>query len=686
MMTKEFNVRLSRTVPLVFLVFVLQASVPISDPNISLRTKEGGVKSGKPENRLSVLGFDGSALLNDFLMDLANNQLDARSHNVSEALKSKKGAEEYIESVQGKYASLFNHRRERTPLNAVVTKIMEMPGYRIESVVYESIPNHHVTGNLYVPSGSKGPGPGVLIAVGHARNGKASKTYQSMAALLVNNGFVVFMIDTYGQGEMLQVRDSSGLKALGPTVSHTQLDIGAMLVGSDIVFHQMWNNIRAIDYLTTRPEVDEHRIAVTGNSGGGTQTLFLPRADSRIKAAAPSCALQTRRRMFSLNGPADGCHHVFAEGEKMMEYADYLTLAFPTPILVLAGEQDNLFDVNAVSRTVREAKWFYKTLGHMDRLDLFTVDDVHGYHKGLREEATWWFKKWLFLEEGAIAESDLVLLEDADLQATKSGQVLMEFPNSKSLVNIHVDMAMSYQTQREQLWRDRQTGLQKVKELIGYQEKGKDSGINYEVRGRLDEGDYSILKILITSRDGFPLPALLIKPNHPDHSLPATVYISSDGKQTFFESAERVSEAVKRGRTVLCIDLRGFGETRDKPGSLRMEWTKWNKEHRIAQTALHIGKPLIGQRVQDVIDAVDFLCHKGDLQFSGIEIASCLKSNLIALHAAALDSRLLIKRRSKDKVSTWMDIIKAPLSKDNLSNVVPRALEFYDLPDLIAVH
>ena len=145
-----------------------------------------------------------------------------------------------------------------------------------------------------------------------------------------------------------------------------------------------------------------------------------------------------------------------------------------------------------------------------------------------------------------------------------------------------------------------------------------------------------------------------------------------------------IAKLIEGGRIILTLDLRGFGETKDDPGKLRRNWRTWNDEHRIAQTSLHIGKPLVGQRVQDVIDALDYLFSLSEINTDDIELVGYGKCGLVALHAAAIDKRIS-EVKIIQSVSTWMDIIKNPLAKDHLSNVVPRAMQYYDLPDLVNV-
>ena len=641
--------------------------------------------SEEDAGRFNLLNGDSSQLLNEHLIGLAHRQFEERRGRVAKALESPQGVSIYRETLRKKFRGLIERETEKTPLNAGITGEVQSAGYRIEKVIFESRPNHHVTGNLYLPAGKKGPLPAVLIPCGHSVNGKAAASYQSLCALFALNGFVALIIDTFGQGERHQIRLTPGSPAPGPTERHTLLDIGSMLVGRDLVSYQAWDNIRAIDYLCGRPEVDQDRIGVTGNSGGGTQTLYLAALDPRVNVAAPSCGLQTRERMFTLNGPADGCHHLPGEGQHLLEYSDYLILCAPRPVLVLAGERDAFFDINAVAFACREAKWFYKELGFLDHLDLFTVDDKHGIGKKLREADVWWFKRWLLNDSAAVHEPELTLQPDEALQVTKTGQVLSEFEKEESLIDKNLRLARDLEGQRSDFWRSSPKEIQvaRIRELLGCEEKREDRKPSWKDRGETREREHRIQKILLTSRDGFPLPTLLCLPETLAPGLPVTIFLDPRGKTALLEEIGTNSPGLLAGeKIVLGVDLRGMGETRDDPRGLRKNWMAWNDEHRIAQTSLHIGRPLLGQRVQDVIDVLDYLEETGRIKGNSVELVGIGHCGLVALHAAAIDPRVTTVKTVRT-ISSWMDLIGNPLARHHLKDVVPGAMGSYDLPDLI---
>src|SRR5262249_46706266 len=150
-------------------------------------------------------------------------------------------------------------------------------------------PDHHVTATLYIPDG-KGPFPGVINPIGHSNNGKAADYIQRGCISLALNGIAALAYDPIGQGERMQLLDNQGKPAIkSSTTEHTLSGVGALLVGRSTASYRIWDGIRALDYLESRPEIDAKRLGCTGCSGGGTLTSYLMALDERILAAAPSC-------------------------------------------------------------------------------------------------------------------------------------------------------------------------------------------------------------------------------------------------------------------------------------------------------------------------------------------------------------------------------------------------------------
>jgi cephalosporin-C deacetylase-like acetyl esterase len=176
----------------------------------------------------------------------------------------------------------------RGPLSPVVTRKIERSGYSIENVYFESHPGFYVTGNLYRPSpmpSGRAFVPALLVAHGHWPEGRfvnRGPDDDSMPGLCINvalRGGIAFSYDMVGYNDSCQLE-------------HRKFGEGERdklaLWGISLMGLQAFNSLRAADFLLSLPEVDPKRLAMTGASGGGTQTFILSALDDRIRACAPT--------------------------------------------------------------------------------------------------------------------------------------------------------------------------------------------------------------------------------------------------------------------------------------------------------------------------------------------------------------------------------------------------------------
>jgi predicted alpha/beta-hydrolase family hydrolase len=210
---------------------------------------------------------------------------------------------------------------KRTPLNPHYRNKQEMDGYTIESVVFESVPGFYVTGNLYKPSGKiKNKSlPVILCTHGHSSDlvsgGRFSKNMQARCAALAKMGAIVFAYDMIGYGESVQLK-------------HTFEK--AMQV-------QTWNSMRVIDFLLTLKEADSARIAITGESGGGTQTFMLTALDDRIKVSVPVVMVSAH---FFGGCTCESGMPVHRMGDTVFSNVQIACLAAPRPMLLISDGAD----------------------------------------------------------------------------------------------------------------------------------------------------------------------------------------------------------------------------------------------------------------------------------------------------------------------------------------------------------
>jgi len=153
----------------------------------------------------------------------------------------------------------------RSPLKPIIWGKQVRNGYTVENVAFESLPGFFVTGNLYRPLGEKGPFPAVLCPHGHSKMGRLDPATITRAATLARMGAVAFAYDMVGYNDSAQAKHDD----------------------ENVLTLQLWDSMRALDFITSLPEVDAKKIGCSGESGGGTQTFLLCATDPRVAVSVP---------------------------------------------------------------------------------------------------------------------------------------------------------------------------------------------------------------------------------------------------------------------------------------------------------------------------------------------------------------------------------------------------------------
>lgn len=216
----------------------------------------------------------GSLLINHLIAE-ADNHYSLRDKEIA-GLKNANDWWQRQEHVKKKLNELVGPFPSKNPLNPRVTGVIRKKCYRIEKVIYESMPEYYVTGCLFVPDGIKGKAPAVLNVIGHSQESFRAELYQTVIHNLVKKGIIVFAIDTPGQGEHVQYHDPAiNFSSVGYSViEHCYFGNQCFLTGSSAVRYFIREGIRSIDYLLSLKYVDPGRIGVTGFPGGGTHHLY----------------------------------------------------------------------------------------------------------------------------------------------------------------------------------------------------------------------------------------------------------------------------------------------------------------------------------------------------------------------------------------------------------------------------
>jgi len=616
-------------------------------------------------------------MMSHYLRRLAGQKFEDWK-NQYEQRKTPEQIAEYQKRLREKFIEVIGGLPEHTPLNPQVTGIISRDGYRVEKVIFESQPKHHVSALLFLPDTDKykPPYPGVLVPCGHSANGKAHEAYQTMGAFLALNGMAGLVFDPIDQGERSQM--PSQLPRLAGTRAHTMLGVGSILLGRNTARFEIWDGMRAIDYLQSRPEVDPKRIGCTGNSGGGTQTSYLMSLDERIVAAAPSCYITGFERLLDTIGPQDAEQNIYGQLAFGMDHADYLMMRAPMPILICAATED-FFDITGVWNSFRYAKRLYTRMEFAERIDLLENDAGHNYNRLQRQGVVRWMSRWLLDKDLPITEPEIKLLSDEEVLCAPGGQV-MNLDGARSTYDLNRDLEKNLAGRRQKRWanKGRAELLDEVRNIAGIRRLEELPEPKVTMAGTIERNGYQIRKIILTPADGIYLPALMFVPDK-DAGQPAVLYIHEQGKAADAAPGGPIEAMVKAGKRVLAVDVRGTGETQQSKqnkftDAIGLDWKD-------VFTAYLLGRSYVGMRAEDVLVCARFLRQQ---QAGPVDLIAAGNVTIPALHAAALEPDLFDSVRLTGLLSSWSNVIELGRSYNQQINTVHGALKAYDIPDLAA--
>jgi dienelactone hydrolase len=248
------------------------------------------------------------------------------------------------------------------------------------------------------------------------------------------------LFDPIGQGERRQFCDAHGKSTCGGCLGeHNAVGAACIPLGHNLASWMIWDGIRGLDYLGSRPDIRGDRLGCMGNSGGGTQTSSIAVLDDRVVAAAISCYVTSLHgKLPRTLGAQDAEQNIFGQLAVGMDHADYLLMRAPRPTLVCAATRD-FFDIGDTRQAVADATRIYGIVGSADGLALAEADAEHGFSQPLRE-ATWRFMlRWLADRSEQVTEpAKLPVLTPEEIACTPTGSVLA-LPGARTFADLAAD-------------------------------------------------------------------------------------------------------------------------------------------------------------------------------------------------------------------------------------------------------
>lgn len=567
----------------------------------------------------------------------------------------------------------------RTPLNARIVGVIEREGYKIEKVIFESQPKFYVTASLYLPTRGRGPFPAILFPLGHEEGAKAHDTWQQVLGSFAQKGYVALAWDQIGQGERVQMYDTDfgESKVRHSTTEHTILGIQCLLTGDNLARYTIWDGIRALDYLLSRSEVDATRIGLTGNSGGGTHTSYLAALEDRIHVAAPSCYITSWSALLDTIGPQDAEQNLVPWIGAGLDHGDFIYAFAPRPFLMLSAIRD-FFSIGGARATYKEAQGIYKLMGAPEKLSMVEADDGHGYSKPRRLASYRWFGRWLKGADDQEPEPEVVIATEEELFCTEAGQVTVSL-GGETVFTLNQKRAEQLRPKGRPFTSEEIRN--RVRSLTAYE--APKNVLAVKPYGEITRTGYRIEKLVYESEPGILIPSLLFVPEGGSARKPAMIYVHGRGKSAAAAVGGEIEQFVKAGVIVLAIDLRGMGETRSRNAEGNDDFPVYFGDFESAMTALHIGRPLVGMQMTDVLRGVDLLAARPDVERTKIYGFGKDAGAIPLLHAAAMDNRLS-KIALEGMLASYQTVIQQQIHRQVFEQVIPGVLRSYDLPDVIA--
>ena len=294
----------------------------------------------------------------------------------------------------------LEHRPPACPLNPIRHSVRQDDGYTVENVAFESLPGFWVTGNLYLPTNPKKPLPGVLCPHGHLADNRMVEQTQKRCAALARMGAAVFAYDMVGYGE-------------STPVDHHH---------SETLRLQTYNSMRAIDFLLSLGIVDDTRLAVTGESGGGTQSFLLACVDPRIDASVPVVMVSAH---FYGGCTCESGLPIHKSAEHETNNVEIAASIAPKPLLLISDGEDWTKNVPQVEFPFVQR--IYELTGAKENVEYaHFADEGHDYGPSKRAAMYRFLAKHLKLDLSRVQNGDREI--DESFAAVHPRGDLLAFP------------------------------------------------------------------------------------------------------------------------------------------------------------------------------------------------------------------------------------------------------------------
>ncbi len=514
----------------------------------------------------------------------------------------------------------------RTPLKAQITGRLDRGAYGIEKIVFQSRPGLYVTGNFYLPKGSSKPLPAILYLCGHSPHPLGAKSqYQDRAVWFASHGYACLVLDTLEFGEVAGIHHGTHDLNMWHWFSLGYTPAGA----------EVWNAIRALDYLESRPEVDAGRIGLTGISGGGAITWYTAAIDERVAAAAPVCSTFTLGSQ-AMHWLARGqCDCIYYCNTYVWDFPVVAALIAPRPLLILSGQKDTVFPPDGYHEVFQRAKRIYDLYAGPDANPdrIREVDDNVGHSDPplFLREARQWMQRWLREDRAPLPPETSSPAEETAEDLACLTKLPADAINFR-VQNQFIATAALKKPASRAAWERRRAELKsqlkdKVFRWFPTGHIPLDTRLSKSSGGWMARyADYK--DVSFQTEAGVRVRAQLLTPRNNSSDAPLLIYVKRAADSFFTFDVDELLPLLGR-YTVLMLNPRLTEQAMSPADHADVE-----------RTAVWSGRTIAAMQVWDVLRAVEWATSEEKVSASSISIYGKGEMGIVGLYAAFFDERI----------------------------------------------
>ncbi len=562
----------------------------------------------------------------------------------------------------------------RSELNATVTGTLDRGSYVVEKIHFQSLPGAYVIGNLYRPAKVEGRLPAILYLCGHSK-GKVNEPYQAHPRWFAEHGYIALVLDPIQLGESQGLHHGTYREGRWDWQSRGYSPIGT----------EVWNGMRAIDYLETRSDVDADKLGVTGLSGGGVVSWCLGAAEPRLKVVVPVCQSGSIEHVVVDRATDGHCDCAFWINTYRWCWPDIGALIAPRAFLMASGSEDILWRPYAYRDVANRLRHQYAALNVPDNFDIVEDLTPHGYTPKLRKAIFSFFNKHLKGDLTPVTDDVTSFVEPEKNLLVFDGQLPSD-DRMRQVDRLLVPVASLPSIETLAQWQQYQPqAIERLKNTtFRYTLAGSAPNLR-DVRADGSDGTSTVQSIIFDSSDSMTVVMRMRRPAEPIQPLDGSPNVTlvaamQPDAQSAFGGGGVSRPAVRSSITTATVEVRNTGASSLGPGYL---WTA-------RRTFPLLGETLAERQVSDLLSAIRIL--RENHQPSPKESAAGSQALAVygkgptaplAIYAALLDpeiSEIVIAdppttHQSPD-TPPFLGVLKVGDLPHNLALVYPRRITF----------